>query len=807
MKIKKLLLAFLMLVGLCISISAKTVTTNASLSDNKIFKINGEEKISYLVGGVELHEQKIGALKDCAGNYYYDYDTFYLQTQANSENVKIVSWSYRNAEKWQMNGVSEIARNFEEHNPGWIVVGGTNADFFNINSNGQMLNTAMENGELINPDPNYSNPWWRGILGFTKDNELITGIPSVTNYYNLHVYTEKTMKNETKTIQVAGVNPGTLSETGITVITKDSGSFYDLTGYTVMEGKYDLVRRTDLNSFYLKGTITKVREGNAKEKPFDVREINGVNDYVQEFYLVAKDGSLDQLSIGDYIKCQKDYTGKYAEVYNSASYWWKILDEGTVMFEGHSDPKKREEIIKKYGQGYSDLSYVTCTKARCLFGVKADGSYVMTCISGSTSSGMTLSEAAYFMKEIGCVNAWDFDGGGSATIIARNDEGKIYTVNTPSDAGDGTERRVGNAILMVVRDSGFKVNNSKSTPSTVTLERKAGEEYSKMTNISITINNKEYKLTDDQTTCEIVGLAENTKYYATVKYTSEGENYTTTLPIVTNKYYHGVDIVPTSDGFNFNIWRTDEILYTSKIIAKIEDKEYVIDNADGKLETYRVKGLFKDDTYRISFTYTVTNSETGESFERTEAEKEYHTLSYSLPEITDFNLKKRAGNKVVANYTIEDEDGLVTSAYIMHNGEKVKVEVADGKYTFSDIDVESSRHSFKLVVEYETPDGKPQKVESEELTLGEEHVHEWVEATCTAPKTCKTCGATEGEALGHDWKDATTEAPKTCTRCGATEGEKLPTEKPKKNCKKTSLISILVSLTVLAGCLVIRKKH
>ncbi|MCI5788628.1 MAG: hypothetical protein MR002_04625, partial [Acholeplasmatales bacterium] len=57
-----------------------------------------------------------------------------------------------------------------------------------------------------------------------------------------------------------------------------------------------------------------------------------------------------------------------------------------------------------------------------------------------------------------------------------------------------------------------------------------------------------------------------------------------------------------------------------------------------------------------------------------------------------------------------------------------------------------------------------------------------------------------------DWKEATTEAPKTCTRCGATEGEKLPTEKPKKNCKKTSLISILVSLTVVAGCLVIRKK-
>ena len=130
------------------------------------------------------------------------------------------------------------------------------------------------------------------------------------------------------------------------------------------------------------------------------------------------------------------------------------------------------------------------------------------------------------------------------------------------------------------------------------------------------------------------------------------------------------------------------------------------------------------------------------------------------------------------------------------------------KYTFDDIDVKTSVHKFKLVATYETLDGENRyDVESNELTLGEEHVHEWVEATCTAPKTCKTCGATEGEALGHDWKEATTEAPKTCTRCGATEGEKLPTEKPKKNCKKTSLISILVSLTVLAGCLVIRKKH
>ncbi len=51
--------------------------------------------------------------------------------------------------------------------------------------------------------------------------------------------------------------------------------------------------------------------------------------------------------------------------------------------------------------------------------------------------------------------------------------------------------------------------------------------------------------------------------------------------------------------------------------------------------------------------------------------------------------------------------------------------------------------------------------------------HEWQEATCTAPKTCAVCGATEGEALGHDWQEATCTAPQICQTCGITQGEAL----------------------------------
>ena len=51
------------------------------------------------------------------------------------------------------------------------------------------------------------------------------------------------------------------------------------------------------------------------------------------------------------------------------------------------------------------------------------------------------------------------------------------------------------------------------------------------------------------------------------------------------------------------------------------------------------------------------------------------------------------------------------------------------------------------------------------------HEHTWTEATCTAPKTCDSCGETEGDVLEHTWVEATCTAPKTCSVCGVTEGE------------------------------------
>ncbi len=59
------------------------------------------------------------------------------------------------------------------------------------------------------------------------------------------------------------------------------------------------------------------------------------------------------------------------------------------------------------------------------------------------------------------------------------------------------------------------------------------------------------------------------------------------------------------------------------------------------------------------------------------------------------------------------------------------------------------------------------------ITEGEALGHSWTTATCTDAKRCTTCKLTEGEALGHDWVEADCTTPKTCKTCGATQGFEL----------------------------------
>lgn len=70
------------------------------------------------------------------------------------------------------------------------------------------------------------------------------------------------------------------------------------------------------------------------------------------------------------------------------------------------------------------------------------------------------------------------------------------------------------------------------------------------------------------------------------------------------------------------------------------------------------------------------------------------------------------------------------------------------------------------------------------MTEGEAVGHTWLDATCTQLQTCASCGQTEGQILEHDWQAATCMAPKTCAGCGKTEGDITDHQWKKASCSK-----------------------
>ncbi|MCL1816592.1 MAG: phosphodiester glycosidase family protein, partial [Clostridiales bacterium] len=89
---------------------------------------------------------------------------------------------------------------------------------------------------------------------------------------------------------------------------------------------------------------------------------------------------------------------------------------------------------------------------RTAIGVRPDGSYVFYTVDGRQkgySGGLTLSEVAERLRELGCTEAVNLDGGGSTTISAVYPGlAGLKTINRPSD---GSLRTCANYILLINR--------------------------------------------------------------------------------------------------------------------------------------------------------------------------------------------------------------------------------------------------------------------------------------------------------------------------------------------------------------------
>jgi exopolysaccharide biosynthesis protein len=89
-------------------------------------------------------------------------------------------------------------------------------------------------------------------------------------------------------------------------------------------------------------------------------------------------------------------------------------------------------IYNAVGAGIvSNDTYNVQLSGRMCMGQKADGTYVILAVDGQTNvSGCTIAQVASKMLTLGCENAFNLDGGGSATLWYSGS-----VINVPSDPG------------------------------------------------------------------------------------------------------------------------------------------------------------------------------------------------------------------------------------------------------------------------------------------------------------------------------------------------------------------------------------
>ena len=142
--------------------------------------------------------------------------------------------------------------------------------------------------------------------------------------------------------------------------------------------------------------------------------------------------------------------------------------------------------------------------------------------------------------------------------------------------------------------------------------------------------------------------------------------------------------------------------------------------------------------------------------EKDENDRLSFDIRYSSPEFT-FNIKK-------------ENDGDSTEVNALFDSKDTEAAVEVG---VSETEERLSVPDKKKILKTEEDFSDAFDTISEEIRQAELFGHDWEEASCIKPRTCRICGETEGEPLGHNWKEADCTEPRTCRRCGETEGEAL----------------------------------
>ena len=357
-------------------------------------------------------------------------------TMKTNNQAKLVAWAIPNSKNdgFIRRPVSDIARDYEAKHAGWSVIGGINADQY-ATKYGE--NLSAEGSDYFYPQPYYPMiadyekwfsvpvlPYGAGnIVGFLNDGS------------NDQLLYQKTTWNYNG-IDKAGISGLFLS------IIDDNGkviSKYPLSGYNsepkinesslytpfytgptcpplVVSGEnLFIVSKADL-AFASNSSTYTYKDINGQNAFFGKGRISDITSQTTltsgSFAISTKNSDvLNSLTIGTYIKVQFEFD--------------TALNECEAGIGFHTIMRNNNKDVP------SQASYNTRAYPRSIFGRKDDGTIVLMSIDGSNSApttGANQQEAQAILKRFGVVEAYQMDGGGSVTMVTK-EEGQVKTVN------------------------------------------------------------------------------------------------------------------------------------------------------------------------------------------------------------------------------------------------------------------------------------------------------------------------------------------------------------------------------------------
>lgn len=592
--------------------------------------------------------------------------------------AQVISWAIPSGNGIRPSTVRAIAEDYEAKHPNMMVIAAINNDYFG-NTAGvfSMRNPSVCEG-VVYRNSGISNMHGLGIAEnnvykLSKKGEKL----EVSENYVLDIYDANGLI-KIKSIELSGFN--TLPGDGQTSLCYNSSAISSFAAGEVFEINATSASRID-STYYIEGQISG-----------SVQTINSTNPSI----LTTDEEIANLLASNAKVKIYKTLAGEWAEYDFVLGCPAQTLKDGEVLSVAE---------IGDYGQDHVALRH-----PRTTIGFKEDGTMVLMVIDGRQADkgmdGVSERENALALKNEGCVSAFNFDGGGSSTLLIRKN-GQFVVCNSPSD---GAERSDANALLVVVPkteitldyDVTVQDDGTATIKGSADIETLNGFEYNKailyVNGLATELNAEDFELT---------GLAAGREYVLSVMLlypygasTKGGSFYSETVKVdgnarnYPNPSVSNVECQATANGFKLKVEVDDPLQEITKMTATYNGRTVNFTKAFGYFTANVFGGTPESLSIDIEYQYRDGLNNT---------QKGTHPFTYLFgpepepvpglvgPEGFEVELTENKDAKYTVEYTYEANDATEVKVYAVIDGEEV---LLDDEVLLETSEIE------KLVVKY-----------------------------------------------------------------------------------------------------------